>query len=275
MPDAKAAEAMMKYNESLQKAGLLLALDGLHPPSMGARVSFPEGKPKVTDGPFAEAKGVLGGYWMIQVKSKEEAIEWASRCPGSDDYVIEVRQVQEFADFPADVQDAAAKYHEMPRKWGIDKGWRGGNVPGERASNGKSGRGLNVILWTVQWLLAAVFLLAGFTKLVLPIAEMTKQVRLPGLFLRFIGSAEVLGAIGLILPGLLHIRTMLTPLAAAGLVIITTGATVIVLKTNTVLSALLPLVTGLLAVLVAYGRWKLAPIREKPRDGFSSRPTNQ
>jgi uncharacterized membrane protein YphA (DoxX/SURF4 family) len=148
-------------------------------------------------------------------------------------------------------------------------------VPGERASNGKSGTKLNVILWTVQWLLAAVFLLAGFTKLVLPIAEMTKQVRLPGLFLRFIGSAEVLGAVGLILPGLLHIRTMLTPLAAAGLVIIMTGATVIVLKTNTVLSALLPLVTGLLAVLVAYGRWKLAPIREKSRDGFSGKPTNQ
>ena len=72
---------MMKYNEELQKAGVLLALDGLHPPSMGARVSFSGGKPTVTDGPFAEAKEVLGGYWMIQVKSKEEAIEWASRCP--------------------------------------------------------------------------------------------------------------------------------------------------------------------------------------------------
>ena len=81
MPDAKAVAAMMKYNESLQKAGVLLALDGLHPPSMGARVSFSGGKPKVTDGPFTEAKEVLGGYWMIQVKSKEEAIEWASRCP--------------------------------------------------------------------------------------------------------------------------------------------------------------------------------------------------
>jgi hypothetical protein len=118
MPDAKAVDAMMKYNESLQKAGVLLALDGLHPPSMGARVSFPGGKPKVADGPFAEAKEVLGGYWMIQVKSKEEAIEWASRCPGSDDCVVEVRQVQEFADFPADVQDAAAKYPEMQKKVG-------------------------------------------------------------------------------------------------------------------------------------------------------------
>ncbi len=113
MPDAKAASAMMQYNESLQKAGVLLALDGLHPPSMGARVTFSGGKPKVTDGPFAEAKEVLGGYWMIQVKSKEEAIEWASRCPASDNEVIEVRQVQEFSDFPADVQKAASKFPEM------------------------------------------------------------------------------------------------------------------------------------------------------------------
>jgi len=113
MPDAKAVEAMLKYNESLQKAGVLLALDGLHPPSMGARVSFSGGKPRVTDGPFTEAKEVLGGYWMIQVKSKEEAVEWAKRCPASDNEVIEIRQVQEFADFPADVQEAAAKFPEM------------------------------------------------------------------------------------------------------------------------------------------------------------------
>src|SRR5437016_10126731 len=79
MPDAKTIAAMMKYNESLQKAGVLLSGEGLHPPSMGARVSFAGGKPKVTDGPFAEAKEVLGGYWMIQVKSREEAIEWAKR----------------------------------------------------------------------------------------------------------------------------------------------------------------------------------------------------
>src|ERR1700753_1421162 len=84
LPEAKAMENMMKYNEALQKAGVLLALDGLHPPSMGARVSFDGGKPKVTDGPFAETKEVIGGYWMIQVKSKEEAIEWATRVPGSD-----------------------------------------------------------------------------------------------------------------------------------------------------------------------------------------------
>ena len=105
MPEAKDVAAMMKYNEELQKAGVLLALDGLHPPSAGVRVSFAGGKPKVTDGPFAEAKEVLGGYWMLQVKSKEEAIEWAKRCPGQDNELIEVRQVQEFADFPADVQE--------------------------------------------------------------------------------------------------------------------------------------------------------------------------
>lgn len=113
LPDAEGVEKMMKYNESLQKAGVLLALDGLHPPSMGARVSFAGGKPKVTDGPFAEAKEVLGGYWMIQVKSREEAIEWASRCPASENEVIEVRQVQDFSDFPADVQEAAAGFAEM------------------------------------------------------------------------------------------------------------------------------------------------------------------
>jgi len=113
MPDAKAVAAMMKYNESLQKAGVLLALDGLHPPSMGARVSFPGGKPKVTDGPFAEAKEVVGGYWMIQVNSKEEAIEWAKRCPGSPNEVIEIRQVQEMSDFPSDVREAAAKLPDL------------------------------------------------------------------------------------------------------------------------------------------------------------------
>jgi hypothetical protein len=118
VPDAKAVEAMMKYNESLQKAGVLLALDGLHPPSMGARVSFKGGKPHVVDGPFPEAKEVLGGYWMIQVKSRAEAIEWAARCPGSDNEVIEVRQVQEMSDFPEDVQAAAKGFEEMQKKAG-------------------------------------------------------------------------------------------------------------------------------------------------------------
>lgn len=122
MPAAEAVSAMMRYNESLQKAGVLLALDGLHPPSMGARVSFAGGKPKVTDGPFSEAKEVLGGYWMIQAKSREEAIEWASRCPGGENEVIEVRQVQEFSDFPADVQEAAAGFNEMHKAAGQPTG---------------------------------------------------------------------------------------------------------------------------------------------------------
>jgi hypothetical protein len=115
VPDAEGVAVMMKYNESLQKAGVLLALDGLHPPSMGARVSFAGGKPKVIDGPFPEAKEVLGGYWMIQAKSKEEAIEWASRCPASVNEIIEVRQVQEMSDFPDDVREAAAGLEEMQR----------------------------------------------------------------------------------------------------------------------------------------------------------------
>src|SRR6476659_7677750 len=113
MPDAKAVAAMMKYNEDLQKAGVLLALDGLHPPSMGARVSFSGGKPKVTDGPFTEVKEVIGGYWMIQVKSREEAVEWATRCPAGDNEVIEVRQVQEMADFTPDVQEAASGFADL------------------------------------------------------------------------------------------------------------------------------------------------------------------
>jgi hypothetical protein len=120
-PDAKAVAAMMKYNESLQKAGVLLALDGLHPVSMGARVGFAGGKPKVIDGPFIEAKEVLGGYWIIDVKSKEEAIEWASRCPGSDNEVIEIRQVQEMSDFPPDVQEAAAGFADIQAQAGNRK----------------------------------------------------------------------------------------------------------------------------------------------------------
>jgi hypothetical protein len=109
MPDAKIVAAMMKYNESLQKAGVLLALDGLHPPSTGVRVSFSGGKPKVTDGPFAETKEVIGGYWMIQVKSKAEAVDWASRCPAADNDVIEVRQVQEASDFPPEIVPSRAR----------------------------------------------------------------------------------------------------------------------------------------------------------------------
>lgn len=113
LPEAEAVAAMMKYNQALQEAGVLITLDGLHPPSMGARVTFKSGKPHVTDGPFTEAKELLGGYWMIQVTSKEEAIQWAMRCPASDNEIIEIRQVQEFSDFPADVQKVLGDCPEM------------------------------------------------------------------------------------------------------------------------------------------------------------------
>ena len=113
VPSAEAVTAMMRYNEALKAAGVLITLDGLHPPSAGARVSFAGGKPVVTDGPFIEAKEVLGGYWMIDVESKDEAIAWAKRCPGSDNETIEIRQVHEMSDFPADVQQAAAGFTEL------------------------------------------------------------------------------------------------------------------------------------------------------------------
>ena len=121
MPDAAAVAAMMKYNKELQDAGVLLALDGLHPPSMGARVSFSGGEPSVTDGPFIETKEVVGGYWMLRVGSREEAIEWAKRCPAGDNEVIEVRQVQEMEDFPDDVREAASGLDEMQDRAGQPK----------------------------------------------------------------------------------------------------------------------------------------------------------
>jgi hypothetical protein len=104
---------MMKYNEALKDAGVLITLDGLHPPSAGARVSFATGKPLVTDGPFTEAKEVLGGYWMIDVASREEAIAWATKCPASSNEIIEIRQVQEMSDFSPEVQKAAAGFSEL------------------------------------------------------------------------------------------------------------------------------------------------------------------
>jgi hypothetical protein len=114
VPDLKACETMRKYNEQLQKAGVLLALDGLTPPStMSARVTFKSGKSKVTDGPFTEAKEVVGGFWIIQVKSREEALEWASRIPGADDEKIEVRRMLEITDFPADVQEKLEKLEQQ------------------------------------------------------------------------------------------------------------------------------------------------------------------
>lgn len=106
-PDAKAVEGMMKYNEELAKAGVLLSLDGLHPPAAGARVSFAGGTPTITEGPFAEAKEVVGGYWIIDVESRQEAVDWAARCPAAPGDVIEIRQIFEMADFPEDVRKAA------------------------------------------------------------------------------------------------------------------------------------------------------------------------
>jgi hypothetical protein len=106
-PSTEDIARMTKYNEDLAKAGMLISLDGLQPTAKGARVSFSGGKPKVTDGPFIESKEVLGGFWMIQAKSKEEAVEWARRVPAQEDDVIEVRQVFEVDDFPPEAQKAA------------------------------------------------------------------------------------------------------------------------------------------------------------------------
>ncbi len=118
---------------------------------------------------------------------------------------------------------------------------------------------MNCALWIVQGLLAALFLWTGGMKLILAVEEMTKQMPVPALFLRFIGVCEVLGALGLILPRLLGIRPGLTPLAAAGLGIIMIGATVVTLMTGDVTKALIPLAAGLLSAFVAYGRWQLSP----------------
>lgn len=109
VPPADLVAKMTKYNESLTKAGVLLGLDGLTPPAKATRVRFSGGQAKATDGPFTEAKELIGGYWMIQAKSKEEAVEWAKRAPMLDGDVIEVRQVQEIADFPEDVRRAAGR----------------------------------------------------------------------------------------------------------------------------------------------------------------------
>jgi hypothetical protein len=106
-PGAEDVEQMMKYNEQLAKAGALISLDGLHSPATAARVSFRKGKPTVTDGPFVESKEVLGGYWIINVKSRKEAVEWARRVPAADGDVVEVRQIFEMEDFPEDVRKAA------------------------------------------------------------------------------------------------------------------------------------------------------------------------
>src|ERR1700722_6024208 len=103
-PPAEAVAAMMKYNTALKEAGVLITLDGLHPPSSGARVSFASGKPVVTDGPFTESKEVIGGYWIIDVKSRDEAIAWAKLCPAPHHDTIEVPQTFVMPEFPAHVQ---------------------------------------------------------------------------------------------------------------------------------------------------------------------------
>lgn len=119
VPPADAIEKMGKFNEELQKAGALLACDGLHPPETGARVSFDAaGKPKVTDGPFAETKEAIGGYWMLQLKSREEAVEWARRCPAQSGDVIEIRRVHEAEDFGPAV---AQQERELMEKIGKQK----------------------------------------------------------------------------------------------------------------------------------------------------------
>ncbi len=107
VPPADLVAKMTKYNESLRQAGVLLSLDGLHPPARAARVRFTAGKTRVIDGPFAESKEMVGGFWMIQAKSRDEAIEWARRAPMLDGDIIEVRQVQELSEFPPEVQRAA------------------------------------------------------------------------------------------------------------------------------------------------------------------------
>jgi hypothetical protein len=107
VPPADLVAKMTKFNESMVKAGIVLGMDGLHPPAKAARVAFGGGKPRVIDGPFAEAKELVGGFWMIQVRSREEAIEWAKRAPMLDGDIIEVRQVQELDEFPEDVRRAA------------------------------------------------------------------------------------------------------------------------------------------------------------------------
>lgn len=124
---------------------------------------------------------------------------------------------------------------------------------------------MNAALWAVQTLLALLFLLAGGMKLVLPLDKLTGPFPVPGPFLRFIGVVEMLGALGLILPGLLRIRPGLTPLAASGLVIIMLGATILGLAARDVAMTLIPLVVALLAAFVAYGRWRLQPLRTSSR----------
>ena len=108
-PNKELVTAMLKFNEEMAKAGVLLAAEGLHGTSKGSRIRVSGGKRIVTDGPFAEAKEVIAGFWMIQVKSKEEALEWAKRCPLPENGLIEIRQVFEMTEFPPELQPKSAK----------------------------------------------------------------------------------------------------------------------------------------------------------------------
>jgi len=121
MPAAEAVALMSKFNQELADAGVLRALNGLHPPSMGARVTFPEGKPRVQDGPFSESKEVVGGYWLIEVASREEAVAWACKVPPVEPFTIEVRQVQDTADFPDEVKEALGNFDEAAWQEGRKK----------------------------------------------------------------------------------------------------------------------------------------------------------
>jgi hypothetical protein len=118
VPSAEGVARMAEYNRSLQQAGVLLALDGLFPPSAGARISFSDGKATVTDGPFAETKEAIGGYWMIQVRSREEALEWAKRAPMANNEIIEVRQVFEMSDFPEEARKVGFRKDHTGNKYG-------------------------------------------------------------------------------------------------------------------------------------------------------------
>jgi hypothetical protein len=109
VPTAEIVTMMRKFNEDMTKAGVLLAAEGLHPSSKGTRIRVSGGKRTVTDGPFTEAKELIAGFWIIQVKSKEEAIEWAKRCPLPEGGLIEIRQVFENCDFPPDLQKKTAE----------------------------------------------------------------------------------------------------------------------------------------------------------------------
>ena len=116
MPEEKMLAEMGRYNEELVKAGIMLAGEGLHPSSKGARISFAAGKASVTDGPFTEARELIGGYWMWQVKSKEEAVEWAKRCPALPGDTIELRQVFDAADFGPEIAAREAEFTKALEK---------------------------------------------------------------------------------------------------------------------------------------------------------------